>query len=217
VVELEQLRQEYSSCELCSLCPKKTGINGVVKSSGPVSSIAIVGEAPGADEDVSAQPFVGRAGRMLDKLLQGARIKRSQVFITNAVKCRPTQNKGKKNRTPTIDEQESCRPWLYKELEIVKPKVIITLGKISTQSVLALPKNFTLGEYVNQAHETHLRRESCPDIITDMYNVVPCWHPSYLMQHGRKKFDEAVECFKTAKKMAIIGSYGFPGIRNNEL
>ena len=203
MVELEQLRQEYSSCELCSLCPKKTGINNVVKSSGPVSSIAIVGEAPGADEDVAGQPFVGRAGRMLDKLLQGARIKRSQVFITNAVKCRPTQNKGKKNRTPTVDECESCRPWLYREIEIVRPRVIITLGKISTESVLALPKNFTLGDYVNKAHETHLRKENSPEIITDMYTVVPCWHPSYLMQHGRKKFSEAVECFKLAKKIIV--------------
>jgi DNA polymerase len=203
VIELEQLKNEYSSCEICNLCPSKTGINGVVKSSGPVSSIAIIGEAPGSDEDISGEPFVGRAGRMLDKLLQGAKIKRSQVFITNTVKCRPTQNEGKKNRTPTVDECESCRPWLYKELEIVKPKVIVTLGKISTESVLALPKNFTLGEYVNKSHETHLRKEDSDEIITNMYTVVPCWHPSYLMQHGRGKFDEAVECFKLAKKLVL--------------
>ena len=203
MIELEQLKTEYSSCEMCSLCPKKSGINGVVKSSGPVSSLAIIGEAPGADEDAAGEPFVGRAGKMLDKLLEGAKIKRHQVFITNAVKCRPTQNNGKKNRTPTVDECESCRPWLYRELELVRPKVIVTLGKVSTESVLALPKNFTLGEYVNKSHETHLRRENCPEIIADTYNVVPCWHPSYLMQHGRKKFDEAVECFKLAKKMIL--------------
>ena len=181
MIELEQLKNEYSSCEICSLCPKKSGINGVVKSSGPVSSLAIIGEAPGADEDAAGEPFVGRAGKMLDKLLEGAKIKRHQVFITNAVKCRPTQNNGKKNRTPTVDECESCRPWLYKEIELVKPKVIVTLGKTSTESVLALPKNFALGEYVNKAHETHLRKEDSKEIITDMYTVVPCWHPSYLM------------------------------------
>jgi len=203
VIELEQLKTEYSSCEICSLCPKKSGINGVVKSSGPVSSLAIIGEAPGADEDAAGEPFVGRAGKMLDKLLEGAKIKRHQVFITNAVKCRPTQNNGKKNRTPTVDECESCRPWLYKEIELVKPKVIVTLGKTSTESVLALPKNFALGEYVNKAHETHLRKEGFKEIITDMYTVVPCWHPSYLMQHGRKKFDEAVECFKLAKRLIL--------------
>lgn len=203
MIELEQLRNEYSSCEICDLCPKKSGVNGVVQSSGPVSSLAIVGEAPGSDEDNAGEPFVGRAGKMLDKLLEGAKIKRQQVFITNAVKCRPTQNHGKKNRTPTTDECESCRPWLYKELELVKPKVIITLGKTSTESVIALPKNFTLGDYVNKSHETYLRRENSPEIITDMYTIVPCWHPSYLMQHGRKKFDEAVECFKLAKKLVL--------------
>lgn len=203
VIELDQLKSEYSSCQICDLCPQKSGINGVVKSSGPVSSLVIIGEAPGSDEDAAGEPFVGRAGKMLDKLLEGAKIKRRQVFITNAVKCRPTQNNKKKNRTPTVDECESCRPWLYKELEIVKPKVIVTLGKISTESVLALPKNFTLGEYVNKSHETHLRRENSPEIITDMYTVVPCWHPSYLMQHGRKKFSEAVECFKLAKELVL--------------
>jgi len=203
VIELEQLRNKYSSCEICNLCPKKSGINGVVRSSGPVSSLAIIGEAPGSDEDDACKPFVGRAGKMLDKLLEGAKIKRQQVFITNAVKCRPTQNNGKKNRTPTLDECESCRPWLYKELEVVKPKVIVTLGKVSTESVLALPKNFTLGEYVNKPHETHLRREGSTEIVTDMYTVVPCWHPSYLMQHGRKKFSEAVDCFKLAKKLVL--------------
>ena len=163
VIELEQLKSEYSSCEICSLCPKDSGINGVVKSSGPVSSLAVIGEAPGADEDSAGEPFVGRAGKVLDKLLEGAKIKRRQVFITNAVKCRPTQNQGRKNRTPSVDECESCRPWLYKELEIVKPKVIVTLGKTSTESVLAVPKNFTLGDYVNKPHETHLRREGCSE------------------------------------------------------
>tara|TARA_R110000824_G_scaffold23260_19_gene83823 strand:- start:594 stop:1208 length:615 start_codon:yes stop_codon:yes gene_type:complete len=203
VIELELLRDEYSSCEICNLCPKSSGINGVVRSSGPASSLAIIGEAPGADEDAAGEPFVGRAGKMLDKLLEGAKIKRRQAFITNSVKCRPTQNDGKKNRTPTSDECESCRPWLYKELQLVKPKVIITLGKISTESVLSLPKNFTLGDYVNKSHETYLRRESSPEMMTDMYTIVPCWHPSYLMQHGRKKFAEAVECFKLAKKLVL--------------
>ena len=203
MTELDQLKNEYSSCQICNLCPQKSGINGVVKSSGPVSSLFVIGEAPGSDEDAAGEPFVGRSGKMLDKLLEGAKIKRHQVFITNAVKCRPTQNDGKKNRTPTVDECESCRPWLYKEIELVKPKVIITLGKISTESVLALPKNFTLGEYVNKSHETHLRKEDSKEIITNMYTVVPCWHPSYLMQHGRKKFDEAVECFKLAKKLVL--------------
>tara|TARA_A100000164_G_C21717505_1_gene681212 strand:+ start:121 stop:711 length:591 start_codon:yes stop_codon:yes gene_type:complete len=195
VIELEQLKTEYSSCEICSLCPKNSGINGVVKSSGPVSSLAIIGEAPGADEDAAGEPFVGRAGKMLDKLLEGAKIKRHQLFITNAVKCRPTQNNGKKNRTPTVDECESCRPWLYKEIELVKPKVIVTLGKTSTESVLALPKNFTLGDYINNPNEANIGEST--------YTVVACWHPSYLMQHGRKKFDEAVECFKLAKRLIL--------------
>ena len=195
MIELEQLKTEYSSCEICSLCPKDSGINGVVKSSGPASSLAIIGEAPGAEEDSAGEPFVGRAGKMLDKLLEGAKIKRQQAFITNAVKCRPTQNQGRKNRTPTIEECESCRPWLYKELRLVKPKVIVTLGKVSTESVLTLPKNFTLGDYVNKPHEAK--------IGDGEYTVVPCWHPSYLMQHGRKKFDEAVDCFKLAKKLVL--------------
>ena len=203
LIKLQQLREEYALCEKCGLCPQKNKTNGVVKSSGPPSSLAIIGEAPGADEDSAGEPFVGRAGKMLDKLLYGAKIKRHQVFITNAVKCRPTQNNGKKNRTPTASECESCRPWLYKELELVNPKVIVTLGKISTESVLALPKNFKLGDYVNKINYTHLRKEDSEDIVTNERIVIPCWHPSYLMQHGRKKFDEAVDCFRLAKKLVV--------------
>lgn len=203
ITQLENLRHEYSKCESCSLCPAKSGIKNVVISSGPISSLAIIGEAPGADEDEAGAPFVGRAGKMLDKLLESAKIKREQVFITNSVKCRPTKNNRKKNRTPTVQEQESCRPWLYKEIQLIRPRVLLTLGKTSTESVIALPKNFKLGDYVNKSHETHLRQEDSKEIISDSYLVVPCWHPSYLMQHGRKKFDEAVQCFKLAKSLVI--------------
>ena len=200
---LNQLRGEYSVCENCELCPSCSGIAGVVNSKGPLSSIAIIGEAPGADEDKQGEPFVGRSGKMLDKLLEKAKIKREQVFITNAVKCRPLSEDKKKNRTPTRTEQEACRPWLYKELEIVRPKVIISLGKIATESVIALPKGFALGKYVKKPQETYLRRENSPEMIADVYTIIPCWHPSYLMQHGRSKFNEAVDCFKLAKKLVL--------------
>jgi DNA polymerase len=190
-----ELRQQNKKCTKCSLCPSESGNKQVVTSFGPKSSIMVVGEAPGQDEDNIGQPFVGRCGKILDKLFLGARIKREQVFITNAVRCRPKD--GRKNRPPTDQEIAACCDWLIQETLLVKPKVVITLGKIPTGLFLCLKKTFKLQDYVGKEHFPF-------GLIPEDYpSVVPCYHPSYLMQHGRLKFDEAVECFKIAKGIAL--------------
>lgn len=202
MLNLHELRNKIKVCTMCNLCPAKSGNKQVVASDGPKSSLMLVGEAPGEDEDKIGSPFVGRCGKILDKLLLGARIKREQVFISNAVKCRPKcrPKEGRKNRPPTDAEISTCSGWLRYEIAVVKPKVIITLGKIPTRLLLSLPKSFTLQDYVGKPEETFKGE----NLDIKAYTVIPCWHPSYLMQHGRHKFEEAVECFKTAKRMVLV-------------
>jgi uracil-DNA glycosylase family 4 len=105
-----------------------------------------VGEAPGADEDAKGEPFVGRAGQLLNKILEAIRFKREDVFICNILKCRPPNN-----RDPLPEEIGHCEPYLWKQLEIIKPKMILCLGRIAGQSLLKT--NETLGSLRGKFHD----------------------------------------------------------------
>ena len=176
------------SCSLCDLCHTRTQ---VVAGKGDLnSSLMIIGEAPGADEDLLGEPFVGRCGDLLTKMLDECDINRDNIYITNVVKCRPVI--GKKNRTPTSEEISTCKRWLWNEMKLAQPKVILTLGKTPTGLLLKLKKTFKLADYINNQHELPYLQSS----------IVPCYHPSYLMQTGRDKMGVAIECIKLAKKIA---------------
>ncbi|HOO54677.1 MAG TPA: uracil-DNA glycosylase [Methanothrix sp.] len=126
---LRSLNEEIRSC---SRCPLATGRTKAVPGEGPVrAEILLVGEAPGRDEDLAGRPFVGRAGSILDCCLNDAGIDRSEVFITNVVKCRPPEN-----RRPKKDEVEACRPYLESQLELIQPKVVVLMGNAATRAVL---------------------------------------------------------------------------------
>ena len=121
---LERLNEEVHTCQKCDLF--RTASRGV-PGEGPVgASIMLVGEAPGATEDRTGRPFVGAAGRFLDELLGVAGLRREDVYITNVVKHRPPEN-----RDPRPDEVEACIPYLWSQVEIIKPKVIVTLGRFA--------------------------------------------------------------------------------------
>ncbi len=147
----------------------------------------IIGEAPGETEDLTGEPFVGRAGKLLDKILESASLKRESVYITNTVKCRPP-----KNRPPEPQEIDNCAIYLWMEIQQVKPKLIITLGKTPTQKLLNLKKSFKLADYIGKEIP-----KAWPNVET---TVLPCLHPSYLLQYGRDKLDLTIEHFKLAKK-----------------
>ena len=128
---LNSLALEIRSCSRCPLAKERTR---AVPGEGPDrAGILLVGEAPGRDEDHEGRPFVGRAGSVPDRCLEEAGIERSQVFITNAVKCRPPNN-----RRPKKDEIEACRPYLEAQIEFVQPKVVILMGNAATKAVLEM-------------------------------------------------------------------------------
>ncbi|MDR3289435.1 MAG: uracil-DNA glycosylase [Peptococcaceae bacterium] len=126
---LENLAKETCSC---TKCPLRSGCNGVVFGEGnPASPVMFVGEGPGQTEDELGRPFVGKAGQLLDKILQAADLPRGDVYITNIVKCRPPGN-----RTPTAEEMNACLPWLRLQFAIIRPKYIILLGLAATHGIL---------------------------------------------------------------------------------
>jgi uracil-DNA glycosylase family 4 len=116
----------------CHLCPLSQGRKRAVPGSGPApAKIMLVGEAPGKEEDLRGEPFVGRAGRLLDEALVQAGLERSKVFITSVIKCRPPQN-----RKPKKAEIDQCRPYLQAQIEFLHPKIICLMGNTATQAVL---------------------------------------------------------------------------------
>jgi DNA polymerase len=126
---LEKIAAEVRGCPLCKLA--RTRKNAVPGEGQLAAKIMFIGEAPGRSEDEKGRPFVGAAGRILDDLLQKAGIERSQVFITNVVKCRPPNN-----RVPEEDEAAACRPYLDRQIALIKPKVICILGRTAYSSLL---------------------------------------------------------------------------------
>ncbi len=120
----------------CTSCPLSRGRTLAVPGEGKIGTrIMIVGEAPGAEEDRLGQPFVGRAGKLLDELLETAGIDREEVFITNTVKCRPP-----KNRNPNSVELKSCKRWLDAQIDLIKPKLIIVLGRVALKNLTGMEK-----------------------------------------------------------------------------
>ncbi len=126
---LDELNSKINTCQKCSL--GKTRTNFVFGVGDPKADIVVIGEAPGADEDAQGEPFVGRAGQLLNKILLATGFKREEVFILNILKCRPPAN-----RNPTPDEVELCRPYLEKQLKLINPKLILLLGKVASESLL---------------------------------------------------------------------------------
>jgi len=133
---LDDLNSQICECLKCPL--GKTRTNFVFGVGNPNADIVVVGEAPGADEDAQGEPFVGRAGQLLNKILEAIQFKREEVYICNILKCRPPNN-----REPLPEEIERCEPYLWKQMEIIKPKMILCLGRIAGQSLLKT--NDTLG------------------------------------------------------------------------
>jgi uracil-DNA glycosylase len=126
LARLEQLQQEASGCTRCRLAQARTQV--VFGVGNPDADLMFVGEAPGFHEDKQGFPFVGQAGKLLDRLLEGISLSRSDVYIANVLKCRPPGN-----RDPVPDEIEQCEPYLFRQIELVEARVIATLGNFATK------------------------------------------------------------------------------------
>lgn len=182
------LNDKIKSCTRCHLyLDLPCGAIPVHGDGNQDANVMLLGEALGENEVILGQPFQGMAGKLLDKMLKTAGIKRESLYITNVVKCRPTKNNGRSNRPPTKEEIQKCKPWLWAEIKKVNPKVIITLGKIPTTTLLAgqagFKKSSSLASILGQPFSVDYHSAK----------IVPCYHPSYLMQHGRDKINDCIK------------------------
>lgn len=163
---LESLKREVSKCKACDLC--RTRRNVVFGSGSPHAQLMFVGEAPGEEEDMQGLPFVGRAGQLLTKIIEAMGLRREDVYIANILKCRPPNN-----RMPLPTEILSCAQNVKRQVEIIKPRVICTLGKFASQTLLK-----------TQVPITALRGKF------QEYNgvaVMPTFHPAYLLRNPQDK------------------------------
>jgi uracil-DNA glycosylase len=159
---------EVKACTKCGLCKGRT--NTVFGEGDADSSLVFVGEAPGADEDASGRPFVGRAGELLAKMIKAMGFSREQVFICNMVKCRPPSN-----RAPAPEETQACWDYLIRQLQIISPKVIVTLGNPATQGLLNTKTGIT---------KLRGNFQELPDIGEGLAGtaVMPTFHPAYVLR-----------------------------------
>jgi len=133
---LEQISQDLGDCRRCKLAPTRKTI--VFGEGNPHAELVFIGEGPGADEDEQGLPFVGRAGKLLNRMMQTVGLKREDVYICNVVKCRPPMN-----RTPEKDEVDACSPFLYRQIESIKPRLICCLGAPAVRTVLGIKEGIT--------------------------------------------------------------------------
>jgi uracil-DNA glycosylase len=154
----------------CSRCKLHTlGRKQIVFGVGnPNADLMFVGEAPGADEDIQGEPFVGRAGQLLTKIIEAIGLRREDVYIANVIKCRPPQN-----RNPEPDEVEQCEPFLFRQIDVIKPKVIVALGKFAAQCLLKTTDPIT---------RIRGREYRYRDAI-----LMPTYHPAYLLRNPSSK------------------------------
>jgi DNA polymerase len=164
---LKKLREEIGDCRRCKLSENRKNI--VFGEGAPDAELMFIGEGPGKDEDIQSRPFVGDAGKLLTKLILKLGLKREDVYIANIVKCRPPFN-----RNPEEDEITTCRPFVEKQIEIIKPQVIVSLGKISAQAILRV--NIP----ISRLRGNFFKYENIP--------VMPTFHPAYLLRNPKDKW-----------------------------
>ena len=166
---LAAIRTDLGECVRCKL--HTLGRRQIVFGVGnPDADLMFVGEGPGADEDIQGEPFVGRAGQLLTKIIEAIDLRREDVYIANVIKCRPPNN-----RNPEPDEVEQCEPFLFRQIETIKPKVIVALGKFAAQSLLRTTDPIT---------RLRGREYKYRDAI-----LIPTYHPAYLLRTPSAKRD----------------------------
>ena len=166
---LTSIREDIGDCTRCKLATlgRKQVVFGVGNAN---ADLMFVGEAPGADEDVQGVPFVGRAGQLLTKMIEAMGFQRDDVYIANVVKCRPPEN-----RNPEPDEIESCEPFLFRQIETVKPRVIVALGAFAAKTLLRSAE--PISKLRGQVYDYH------------GVQLIPTFHPSFLLRSpGQKKY-----------------------------
>jgi uracil-DNA glycosylase family 4 len=178
---LERIRADIGDCTRCRLCEQRNKI--VFGVGNPKADLAFVGEGPGRDEDAQGEPFVGRAGKLLTDMIKAMSLERSDVYICNVVKCRPPEN-----RTPEHDEIATCSPFLLRQLEFIRPKVIVCLGNVAAQNLLGTNKS--ISHFRGQWFDFRGSR------------LIATYHPAYLLRNPAAKSDVWTDLKKV---MAVLG------------
>ena len=165
---IEELKESINNCKKCKLCKTRTNI--VFGVGNPNADIMFIGEGPGGEEDRLGEPFVGKAGQLMNKAFDIVGIKREEVYIANIVKCRPPQN-----RDPEEDEIKACMDYLRNQVVIIKPKIIVLLGRIALQNILGQEYKITAsrGKWVEKKGIMYM----------------PTWHPAALLRDETKKIE----------------------------
>ncbi len=164
--EWEKLHRQCLGCRACALAETRTNV--VFGVGNPEAEVLFIGEAPGANEDAQGEPFVGRAGKLLDDMLAMIGLDRSKIYITNSVKCRPPQN-----RDPLNTEKDACRGFLRRQVELMRPKIIVCLGRISAAEIIK--EDFK----ITQEHGQFFERGGI--------QMMALYHPAALLRDPRKK------------------------------
>ena len=186
---LQLVREELGDCRRCKLCAGRTNL--VFGVGNPEAHLVFVGEGPGADEDAQGEPFVGKAGQLLTKMIEAMGYARQDVYICNVVKCRPPGN-----RNPEPDEIAACEPFLKKQLGAIRPRMIVALGKFAAQCLLR--------------DDTPISRLRGDFRSYEGIQLMPTFHPAYLLREPARK-KEAWDDLK--KVMAALGRMGLEAPR----
>ncbi|MBQ9941228.1 MAG: uracil-DNA glycosylase [Clostridia bacterium] len=180
-LQLDTIKEKCEQCKKCNLYKTKT--NTVFGTGSGNAEVMFVGEAPGEKEDLSGIPFVGAAGKLLDKYLEFAGIPRDSVYIANILKCRPP-----KNRDPLPEEEDACIDFLREQLSVIKPKVIVCLGRISAMRIIKPDFKITA------EHGKWFKKGA--------YKIMAVYHPAALLRDPRKKEDMAEDFLKIAAELS---------------
>ena len=179
----EELKRECLACRACPLCETRTQV--VFGVGDPHAEVLFIGEAPGANEDKQGEPFVGRAGKLLDDMLAMIGLRRESIYITNSVKCRPPEN-----RDPLNTEKETCRGYLQRQLAMIRPKIIVCLGRISAMEMIKPDFKIT------QEHGQFFER--------DGVQMMALYHPAALLRDPRRKPETFVDLKILQRKIREI-------------
>lgn len=183
----DDLKKDCLNCRLCGLCETRTNV--VVGVGNPDSKVLFIGEGPGQNEDLQGEPFVGRGGKLLDKMLAAVHLDRNKnIYIANIVKCRPPQN-----RVPEPDERSACMPYLRQQVALVRPKIIVCLGSTPTRALLGEDMRITRDRGVWQ-----LRKGVW---------FMPTYHPAALLRDEDKKRPAWKDFQAVRDKLMELGVY----------
>ncbi len=183
---LASLRAEIGDCTRCALSTSRKNI--VFGEGSPDAGLMFIGEGPGEEEDITSRPFVGNAGILLTRLIEKMELQRSYVYITNIVKCRPPEN-----REPVADEVVTCKPFLERQIDIIRPKVIITLGRVALQSLM---NNTSLK--ISGVRGRFFEYRGIP--------VMPTFHPAYLLRNPAEKWKTWADAQKALERLRADGA-----------